>query len=633
MMKSLWAFLGMAPRNTIGTRLLFYILFVSFFFTAAGTALQLYLDYRSDMNSLGDRIQQIEASYIKSLTKSTWDLDIEGIRLQLGGIIQLKDIVYLEVKSELGKSLAFTGSNPKEMAIFRQFPLRYEHLGEQITVGTLDVVASTQEVYSRLWKKFMIIVSTQAIKIFCMSAFILFIFQRLITRHLAKMAAYTEKIDLDHLDQPLKLDRQSSDRTDKDELDTVVTAFNEMRENLIEDIAKRKHAEEALKKSEEQYRMLLELMNDALIQIGRDGVILYANPKTFRLLGYSQSELIGRQLSDLFDDDNRKILAKQLEMRKSGFNSPYEISFLTKQQKNIQTIVYPQPIFSSDKNYLGSMALIVDVSERKQMEEMMIQAEKMISIGSLTAGMAHEINNPLGAIVQSAQNIERRINPAFKKNEAAAEACHVDLQDMHCYMEKRGILSNISTIRKAGSRAAEIILNMLKFSRISESKKSSRNLNELLDHALALVEADYDLKNQYDFKHIEIEKEYDVTLPNIICAETEIEQVFLNLLKNAAQAFADSSQNRKPRIRLKTSRHYELARVEISDNGQGMDESVRKRIFDPFFTTKNVGQGTGLGLFVSYMIITNNYKGQLSVESELNQGTRFVIQLPLENNS
>lgn len=130
--------------------------------------------------------------------------------------------------------------------------LRYQHLGEQIPVGTLDVVASTHEVYSRLWKKFMVIVSTQAIKIFCMSAFILFIFQRLITKHLAKMADYTEKIDLDHLDQPLKLDRKNSNRTDKDELDVVVTAFIEMRENLIEDIARRKDVEEALKKSEEQ---------------------------------------------------------------------------------------------------------------------------------------------------------------------------------------------------------------------------------------------------------------------------------------------------------------------------------------------------------------------------------------------
>ena len=311
-----------SSKRTIGARLLFYILLISFFFTLLGTSLQLYLDYASDIDSIESRIEQLESSYLKSLTKSTWDMDVEGVQLQLEGALELSDIVYLEIRTELGNSIASSGQNLKTMSISRQFPLVYNHHDEFISVGTLYVVASMKEVYYQLWKKLLVILSTQAIKIFCMSAFILFIFQRLITRHLAKMASYTEKVDLNHLDQPLVLNRRPGTGISMDEIDVVVNAFNEMRENLINDISQRKQAEESLKKSEKQYRMLVELMNDALIRVDSDTIIQYANPKASEILGYSQKDLLGKSLMSMFDENNQKIVKSQLKLRKKGFNTP-----------------------------------------------------------------------------------------------------------------------------------------------------------------------------------------------------------------------------------------------------------------------------------------------------------------------
>ncbi len=156
-------------KKSIASRLLFYILLTSFIFTLIATVLQLYLDYRSEMGSIDRQINQIKSSYLKSLSKSTWDMDTKGLDFQLEGALQLQDIKYLEIRTELGQILAFAGKPPGEMSISQRFHLEYKHLGEVIVVGTLDVVATWEGVDSRSWNKIVVIVSTQAIKIFCMS--------------------------------------------------------------------------------------------------------------------------------------------------------------------------------------------------------------------------------------------------------------------------------------------------------------------------------------------------------------------------------------------------------------------------------------------------------------------------------
>jgi len=143
---------------------------------------------------------------------------------------------------------------------------------------------------------------------------------------------------------------------------------------------------------------------------------------------------------------------------------------------------------------------------------------------------------------------------------------------------------------------------------------------------------DFDLTGGFDFKSLEIVHEYDPRLGPVPVIANEIEQVLLNLLKNGAQAIHlrdDEEEGEYGRITLRTRFNPPWAEIQVEDNGCGMPENVRKRIFEPFFTTKEVGQGTGLGLSVSYFIVTNNHKGQMEVQSELGVGTCFTIRLPL----
>jgi len=172
---------------------------------------------------------------------------------------------------------------------------------------------------------------------------------------------------------------------------------------------------------------------------------------------------------------------------------------------------------------------------------------------------------------------------------------------------------------------------MLRFSRKSDSKFELHNISELLENTIILAINDYDLKKKYDFRKIKIVKEYQEDLSAISCEEGEIQQVFLNIMKNGAQAMHEAgTENPQLTIRTRFEKDRKMICIEIEDNGPGMDEATRKKVFEPFFTTKPVGVGTGLGLSVSYFIISENHKGSMAVESTLGKGTKFIIGLRLK---
>ena len=262
--------------------------------------------------------------------------------------------------------------------------------------------------------------------------------------------------------------------------------------------------------------------------------------------------------------------------------------------------------------------------------ELMIQSEKMISVGGIAAGVAHEINNPLGIIMVSSQNLVQRSRPDFPKNIEAAQGIGLDMDLFDRYMRIRGLYDFIRNIQDASVRAADIIRHMLDFSRRSESKRSLCDLRAVIERAMLLADKDYDLKKSYDFKRIEIVWECADNFPAVRCTETEIEQVFLNLLRNAAQAMASARPEVvRPRIVVRMKTEADHVVLEVEDNGPGMPPEVQRRAFEPFFTTKPPGVGTGLGLSVSYFIITRGHDGRMRLESRPGEGTRFIIELPV----
>ena len=278
----------------------------------------------------------------------------------------------------------------------------------------------------------------------------------------------------------------------------------------------------------------------------------------------------------------------------------------------------------------GVVIRIDDISQRLAMEELMVQSEKMLSVGGLAAGMAHEINNPLGAILHNVQNIRRRLSPDLAKNLEQARAAQVQLPAVQHYLALREIPQLLDGIQQAGSRAARIVSHMLSFSRLSNRTLKPCELPGLIDQALEIAGNDFDLTESFDFKGLNIVRDFDPQLGPVPATANELEQVLLNLLKNAAQAIHQRAGAAPGQITLRTRRNPPWAEIQVEDNGIGMPEQVRKRIFEPFFTTKEVGQGTGLGLSVAYFIITNNHKGQMEAQSTPGAGTCFTLRLPLQ---
>ena len=281
----------------------------------------------------------------------------------------------------------------------------------------------------------------------------------------------------------------------------------------------------------------------------------------------------------------------------------------------------------------GVVIRIDDITQRLSLEDMMVQSEKMLSVGGLAAGMAHEINNPLGAILHNVQNIRRRLSSDLPKNVEQAQEAGIELEAINRYLQAREVPKLLDGIQQAGARAAKIVTHMLSFSRRSNRQMSPCDLSALIDQAIDIASNDFDLTIGFDFKGHAVTRQFDPQLGPVPGIPNELEQVLLNLLKNAAQAIHQRTDKSEPgRITLRTKLNPPWAEIQVEDNGVGMPEHVRKRIFEPFFTTKEVGQGTGLGLSVSYFIITNNHKGQMEVHSTQGQGTCFTLRLPLAGN-
>lgn len=251
----------------------------------------------------------------------------------------------------------------------------------------------------------------------------------------------------------------------------------------------------------------------------------------------------------------------------------------------------------------------------------------MLSLGGLAAGMAHEINNPLAGIMQNAQVLRNRVKAGLPSNVAAAKACGTEMAVIQKYMEERKIPKIIESILESGRRASKLVDNMLSFSRKGGGHKVDESLAELVDKTIELVMNDYDLTKRFDFRKIQIIRDLDPDIPEIFCEASKIQQVILNILKNGAQAMSEAGVA-EPVFILRLHKVHDQVLLELSDNGPGMDEAIRKWVFEPFFTTKSAG--TGLGLSVAYFIVTEDHNGSLSVDSHPGKGTNFILSLPVD---
>jgi PAS domain S-box-containing protein len=399
---------------------------------------------------------------------------------------------------------------------------------------------------------------------------------------------------------------------------------------LTIDLTERKEAEREISSLRNYLSNIIDSMPSILIGVDKKNRVTQWNLKASQKTGISPEAAIGRRLETVFPQFAIELdhVSTSIESRNVYYVSRHP---RVESDKQIYEDITIYPLTSNGVE--GAVIRIDDVTEQVQMEELMIQSEKILSVGGLAAGMAHEINNPLAGMMQSANVMKNRLGGVdMPANLKVAEELGISMGDIKLFMEKREIFRMLDAIQESGSRAAEIVSNMLSFARKSDTSSSSHYPDQLMDESIELAATDYDLKKQYDFKSIEIIKEYAQDLPMLLCEGAKIQQVLLNILRNGAQAMqAAKIQSPKFIIRIYKKEASGMVCMEIDDNGPGMDDATKSKVFDPFFTTKPVGVGTGLGLSVSYFIVTENHKGTLTVLSEPGKGANFIIGLPVHD--
>jgi PAS domain S-box-containing protein len=274
---------------------------------------------------------------------------------------------------------------------------------------------------------------------------------------------------------------------------------------VMRDITDQKVAENEMRRLRNYLSSIINSMPSLLVGVGEGDRVTLWNGTAEQVTGLKAEEAQGQLVQEVLP-----FLGNHLDcVHKAIRSGQVQIDAKVPRVMHGETRYRDVTVYPLVSNRVeGAVIRVDDVTDRVRIEEMMIQSEKMLSVGGLGAGMAHEINNPLGAILQASQNIVRRVSPDLPANARVAEARGTTLGAVRHYLDKREILTFLEDIRNSGFRAAQIVENMLSFSRKPDAEGSSTNLAELLDRTLLLAESDYDLKKHHDIRQIEIVREY-----------------------------------------------------------------------------------------------------------------------------
>lgn len=422
-------------------------------------------------------------------------------------------------------------------------------------------------------------------------------FHFLLTRRTAQLAHAAEQLAAGNL-------AARSGLRGRDELARLGRAFDSMaaevaqtQTRLREDIAEHARVQQALADSEEQYRSMFNASIDGMVLWNAEARIVDVNPALWKIFGYSREEFWKLPPSKFLDSADYSEL---IGMVAAGAPLHTEFSGIRKDGSAVEIEVHAIPMQYQGKPHVLTIGRDV-TDQRRSAEELarqrdaLYQREKLAALGSLLAGVAHELNNPLSVVVARAVLLEEQGDPATQT--AAVR------------------------IRTAAERCARIVRTFLAMARQQAPHRSPVAINEVIAAALDL--AGYSVRTS----SIEVDLDLGQDIPVILADADQLHQVLLNLIINAQQALQDQPGPRRIRLSSRFDAYAGAIRITVADNGPGIPAHVRSRIFDPYFTTKAAGAGTGVGLAVSLGII-EAHGGTLTVECPIGAGTRFTIVLP-----
>jgi PAS domain S-box-containing protein len=360
--------LSLFGKSRIASRLIVYVVLFSSLITLATTALQVFLDYRHDRDTIESYMRQIESSYLSSLVNSVWVSDETQIRSQIEGLARLPDMEYLGIRVD-GAPKWVTGERRSKYVIAAEFPLVQSYKGRDITIGVLETVASLDAVYDRLIGKVAIILAGNAFKTFLVAGFMLFLFQVLVTKHLNRMAAHVRDLDLKQPVKPLTLEREPSSPADRDELDQVANALNETWATLEDSY-------DEIRESEERFRAIFEQAADSILLIDETGQILEFNDVAAANLGYSRQAFAKLRIPDVDPSHSPEAIAERIERVSQRGMDFFETKLKSKNGELRDVLVGAKGISVHGRNLF--LVTLRDITERTLMERRLRDNEQFL---------------------------------------------------------------------------------------------------------------------------------------------------------------------------------------------------------------------------------------------------------------
>jgi PAS domain S-box-containing protein len=402
---------------------------------------------------------------------------------------------------------------------------------------------------------------------------------------------------------------------------------------------------EDLKKANQEIEYLLSSLSTILIGLSPQHCVNRWNPIAEKVLGITSDEIIGHALAESgIQWDGAKIEGGILRCRQEcAAVRVDDIAFVRPDGKPGYIGITINPIRSDADAFIGFIIIGADITERKAMEDMLAQTEKLKSIGQLAAGIAHEINTPtqyvgdnsrflqdaFQDIIQVLSSYEQLLH-AVKSDTVTADLIG-KLEDVIEEADAQYLIEEIPTAiehtLEGVGRIAKIVRAMKEFSHPGQEEKTPIDINKSIESTITVA------RNEWKYV-ADMVTEFDESMPAVDCLPGEFNQVILNLIINAAHAIGDvvkTQSAEKGVIKISTRKRDDFAEIHISDTGAGIPEEIRHRIFDPFFTTKEMGKGTGQGLAIAHSVIIEKHGGTLDLDSAEGKGTSFSICLPIQD--
>lgn len=369
------------------------------------------------------------------------------------------------------------------------------------------------------------------------------------------------------------------------------------------DVTERKRLEEEIERCEKKYRELFNHVPNPVFVLDRDLRIIDCNDMVFGLYGFRKEDILRKPFTDLFEPDENRDFERELRQSK--------IMDHVRHITRYGPVIYVD-IRISPSEQAGQAAFLVttrDITKRLLVEQQLIHASKMATLGEMATAIAHELNQPLSVMKTASSFILKKIRKGEQIREETLKTMAGEI-DSHV------------------DRASGIINHLREFGRMSEVKREKVNINDAVEKSLTIF------MQQLKLREIEVEKDFQSDLPVVLANNNRLEQVFINLLVNARDAIEDKFEkfihSPEKRIFLRTRLFGGKVRVEVADTGIGIPKPLLEKIFEPFFTTKRAGRGTGLGLSISYGIV-QDYEGTIEVETLENEGSNFIVTFPASN--